>query len=491
MMNTVKRKKVVIAGGGTSGWLAAAALSKQLNSVCDVTLVESDDIGTIGVGEATIPTVRVFHKLLGVSEQEFVRETDATFKLGINFENWRVKGESYFHSFGKTGKDSYLAGFQHFWLYGKEQGLADNYGDYCFEFQCAAHDKFATSDTAKINYAYHLDAGKYAQYLRRLSEQNNAKRIQGKISCVNIDDATGNISSLTLDSGEVIEGDLFIDCTGFRALLIEETLKTGYEDWSHWLPCNRAWAVQTTLADKLPPFTRSIAHEHGWQWRIPLQKRAGNGLVFSSKFMDEQSAKQKLIDSVDGEMTTEPRLIKFVTGRRKKVWNKNCVALGLSSGFIEPLESTSIHLFMTGIIRLLRLLPSDNISSANVDEYNQQTAAEIERVRDFIILHYHVNERDDSDFWRYLRDMDIPDSLQHRIDLFAQSANVFESEYDVFQIDSWVQVLLGQGVLPKQYHPSVKAMSPAELQKFLSGYKQSVSAAVNKMPVHRDFVTRY
>jgi tryptophan halogenase len=490
-MNNVKRKKVVIAGGGTSGWLAAAALSKQLNSICDVVLIESDDIGTIGVGEATIPTVRVFHKLLGVSEQEFVRETDATFKLGINFENWRVKGESYFHSFGKTGKDSYLAGFQHFWLYGREQGLAHEYGDYCFEFQCAAHDKFATSERAKINYAYHLDAGKYAQYLRRLSEQNNATRIEGKISAVNTNPNSGEITSLTLESGETVKGDLFIDCTGFRALLIEETLKTGYEDWSHWLPCDRAWAVQTTLADKLPPFTRSIAHANGWQWRIPLQKRAGNGLVFSTKFMDEQSAKQKLMDSVEGEMTTEPRLIKFVTGRRKKVWNKNCVALGLSSGFIEPLESTSIHLFMTGIIRLLRLLPAGEISSANVDEYNQQTAAEIERVRDFIILHYHVNERDDSDFWRYLRDMEIPDSLKHRIELFAQSANVFESEYDVFQIDSWVQVLLGQGVLPKQYHPSVKAMSSEELQKFLSSYKQGVRAAVDKMPIHRDFVSQY
>lgn len=490
-MSRTDRKKIVIAGGGTSGWLAAAALSKQLGSICDVVLVESDDIGTIGVGEATIPTVRVFHKLLGISEQEFVRETDATFKLGINFENWRVKGESYFHSFGKTGKDSYLAGFQHFWLYGREQGIIDTYGDYCFEFQCAAHDKFATSDKSKINYAYHLDAGKYAQYLRRLSERHNAKRFEGKIEKVNTDPESGNILSLSLDSGEVVEGDLFIDCTGFRALLIEETLKTGYENWSHWLPCDRAWAVQTTLADKLPPYTRSIAHENGWQWRIPLQKRAGNGLVFSSKFMDEESAKQQLINSVEGEMTTEPRLIKFVTGRRKKVWNKNCVALGLSSGFIEPLESTSIHLFMTGIIRLLRLLPAGTISNANVNEYNQQTAAEIARIRDFIVLHYHVTERDDSEFWRYLRNMPIPESLQHRIELFAQSANVFESEYDVFQIDSWVQVLLGQGVIPKQYHPSVKAMSEQELKQFLSNYKNGVMQAVNKMPRHRDFIAQY
>ncbi|MFC4701567.1 tryptophan halogenase family protein [Glaciecola siphonariae] len=490
-MSKLERKKIVIAGGGTSGWLAAAALSKQLSSIFDVVLIESDDIGTIGVGEATIPTVRVFHKLLGISEQEFVRETNATFKLGINFENWRVKGESYFHSFGKTGKDSYLAGFQHFWLYGREQGLVDTYGDYCFEFKCALNDKFATSEKANINYAYHLDAGKYAQYLRKLSEKNNAQRIEGKISAVNIDPESGNITSLTLDSGQNVEGDLFIDCTGFKALLIEDALKTGYEDWSHWLPCDRAWAVQTTLADKLPPYTRAIAHESGWQWRIPLQNRAGNGLVFSTKFMDESTAKDKLIQSVDGELTSEPRLIKFLTGRRSKVWNKNCVALGLSSGFIEPLESTSIHLFMTGIIRLLRLLPNSNISEANVEEYNKQTATEIERIRDFIVLHYHVNERDDSDFWRYLSNMEIPESLKHRIELFEQSANVFESEFDVFQIDSWVQVLLGQGVLPKQYHPSVKAMQVPELDKFLNSYKQSVEAAVQKMPKHKDFISHY
>ena len=490
-MNNAKRKRIVIAGGGTAGWLTAAAISRQLSSIFDVVLIESEDIGTIGVGEATIPTVRVFHKLLGIDEKEFVSQTNATFKLGINFENWKRKGESYFHSFGKTGKDSYLAGFQHFWLYGHENGLAQSYGDYCFELQAAVNDKFALPDKGQINYAYHLDAGKYAQYLRKLSEGHGAVRKEGKISKVNTDADSGDIVSLELDSGEVINGDFFVDCTGFHGLLIEKTLKTGFEDWSHWLPCDRAWAVQTTLNDKLPPYTRANAHDSGWQWRIPLQNRAGNGLVFSTRFMDEQTAKEKLLSSIEGEQTSEPRLIKFVTGRRKKVWNKNCIALGLSSGFIEPLESTSIHLFMTGIIRLLRLLPSGNISQANIDEYNQQTAHEIERIRDFIILHYHVTERDDSPFWQHLKTMEIPESLKHRIDLFQQSANVFQSEHDVFQVDSWVQVLLGQGVLPSQYHPSVNTMPIEELNQFLSSYKNGVSNAVAKMPKHKDFISQY
>jgi len=484
-------KKVVIAGGGTSGWLAAAALSKKLGEVLDVTLVESEAIGTVGVGEATIPPMRTFHKLLGIDEQEFMRATSATFKLGISFENWGKLNDSYIHSFGTTGQECWLGGFQHFWLRGMEKGLSTAFGDYCYELQAAKAGKFATSPSSHINYAYHLDASKYASFLRGFSEKNGLKRIEGKIAGVKQHSDNGFIQALVLESGEIVEGDLFIDCTGFRGLLIEKALHTGYEDWSHWLPCDSAVAVQTESTGPAPPYTRSIASDVGWQWRIPLQHRVGNGLVYCSHYCSDEQATEKLMANVTGKTLTDPRIIKYRTGRRRLGWNKNCIALGLSSGFVEPLESTSIHLFMMGVTRLMHLFPFGGIHRSVIDEYNQQSKVEIEKIRDFIVLHYHATERDDSPFWQHCRSMSIPETLRHRIDLFRETARAFQGEGELFRVDSWTQVMMGQGIIPKHYHHVANMMTDAELQKFLNGIKSSIEKSVSTLPEHQIFVDQY
>jgi tryptophan halogenase len=343
-MKNNKIRKVVIAGGGTAGWMAAAAISKLLGKNLDITLVESDEIATVGVGEATIPTLQYFHQLLNINEAEFLKETQGTFKLGINFEGWRDVNQDYLHAFGVTGKDCWAAGFQHFWTKGKQKGIASDFGDYCLEKVTASKEKFAHLPNNGLNYAYHIDATRYGQYLRKISEKHSAKRVEGKIKDVNLDANTGFIQSLTLESGQSIEGDLFLDCTGQRALLIEGALHTGFEDWSHWLPCDSAIAVQTESTGTIKPYTRSIAHDFGWQWRIPLQHRVGNGMVFCSKYVSDEKALAALESKLEGEKITEPRVIKYRTGTRRKHWNKNCIAIGLSSGFLEPLESTSIHL---------------------------------------------------------------------------------------------------------------------------------------------------
>jgi len=486
-----KIKKVVIAGGGTAGWIVAAALSKKMKGVLDVALVESEDIGTIGVGEATIPPIRVFHKLLNIDEQAFMKATSATFKLGIAFEGWKNVGDEYIHSFGKTGRETWLAEFVHFWLKAKEMNIAGDFGDYCYELQAAKKNKFATDPQSDINYAYHLDAGRYARFLRSFSEENGATRIEGKIISVNQHSSSGFIESLVLESGEKVEGDLFIDCTGFQGVLIEKTLHTGYEDWSHWLPCDSALAVQTESVGPAIPYTRSIAHEAGWRWQIPLQHRVGNGLVYSSQHMSDDEAKAKLLADIEGKPVTDPRLIKYRTGRRRKVWNKNCVALGLSSGFIEPLESTSIHLFIMGVTRLMQLFPFGGIEQSLVDEYNAQAIKELEMVRDFIVLHYKVNERSDGSFWSHCRNMDIPESLARRIEVFKNAALAFQHEGELFRVDSWTQVMLGQGLEPKQYHRVVELMEDKELEHFLSSMKASIHSAVEKLPKHQDFLDRY
>lgn len=486
-----KITKVVIAGGGSAGWMAAAALSKQLGKIIDIVLVESDEIATIGVGEATIPPIRVFHKLLGIDEQEFMRATSATFKLGIAFENWGDIGEKYVHSFGRTGKESYLADFQHFWLRGLKEGVNADFGDYCYELQAAKSGKFATSAQSKINYAYHLDATAYAKFLRGFSEKLGVKRIEGKIVDVIKSTPSGMIESLTLDSGQVIAGDLFIDCTGFRGLLIEQALHTGYEDWSHWLPCDSAVAVQTKTTANPLPYTRSIAHCAGWRWKIPLQHRVGNGLVFCSQYMSDDEAKKILLESVEGEVLTQPKVLKFRTGRRRKMWNKNCVALGLSSGFVEPLESTSIHLIITGLVRLIRLFPFSGMQRSLINEYNEQARIELEKIRDFIILHYHVTSRDDSPFWTYCKTMDVPDTLLHRINLFKESAQAFQLDGELFRVDSWTQVMIGQGILPLNYHRIVDTMKDTELKQFLNSFKSSITNAVEKLPTHQEFINQY
>jgi tryptophan halogenase len=483
--------KVVIAGGGTAGWLAAAALSQQLGRVLDITLIESDEIGTIGVGEATIPPIRVFHKLLQIDEQEFMRATAATFKLGISFENWARKDDRYIHSFGRNGKPTWMCEFHNFWLRSRELGVESELGDYCFELQAAKAEKFATAPQIEINYAYHFDAGQYSKFLRRFAEGFGIKRIEGKIRQVTQNSESGFIEALVLHSGQVVEGDLFIDCTGFRGLLIEQTLKSGYEDWSHWLPCDSAAAVQTQLAAPASPYTRSIAHDSGWRWCIPLQHRVGNGLVFSSHFLDDEAAKEELVRSIDGKPLTAPRVLKFQTGRRRVVWNKNCVALGLASGFIEPLESTSIHLMMVGVTRLMHLFPFSGVTQSLVDQYNEGARIEMEKTRDFVVLHYHATQRDDSGFWRHCRDMPIPDSLAHRIALFRESAYAFQGADELFRVDSWAQVMLGQGIIPKAYHHAARILGDQELTKFLAEYRASITQTVARLPAHQDFVNQY
>lgn len=483
--------KVVIAGGGTAGWLTAAALSIQLKGLVDVVLVESSDIATVGVGEATIPPMKTFHRLLRIDEREFMRATNATFKLGINFEGWRHESHQYFHSFGVTGRETIITEFLHFWIRANQLGMAGEYGDYCPEYKTALAGRYSSTQSgALLNHAYHLDAGLYASFLRKMAEKHGVKRIEGNISKVVLSDEDGAIDGLQLDSGSLVDGDLFIDCTGFKALLIEKSLLTGFEDWSHWLPCDSAIAVQTQSDGEIPPYTRSIAHEAGWRWKIPLRNRVGNGIVYSSKFMSDTDARDKLFSQINGKTISDPNEIKFRTGRRRSTWVKNCVAIGLSSGFLEPLESTSIHMIMTAITRLLQLFPSAGISKSVINEYNSQSQREYELIRDFIILHYKVNERGD-EFWKHCRTMDVPSELAHRIDLFRSTGKSYQIEGELFRLDSWVQVMLGQGLLPDSYHPIVNAMKPEELKRLLMGVSHGVDETIGNMKPHEEFLAEY
>nr|WP_298727273.1 tryptophan halogenase family protein [uncultured Steroidobacter sp.] len=490
-MTSKRIQKIVIAGGGTAGWMVAAGLSRTLGKALDIKLVESDEIGTVGVGEATIPTLVTFHRLLDINEQEFMAATQGTFKLGIGFENWRDVNQHYIHSFGTTGKDHWTAGFQHFWLKGRQRNLASDYGDYCVELKAALENKFAHLPRGGMNYAFHIDAGLYARFLRRFSEGYGVKRIEGKITNVLTHDQTGFIKAIRLDSGAEIEGDLFIDCTGFRALLIGQTLHEPYEDWSNWLPCDSAVAVQTESVGEAVPYTRSIAREAGWQWRIPLQHRVGNGMVYCSRYLSDEQAKQSLLANIEGKVRTEPRLIKFKPGQRRQTWVKNCVAVGLASGFIEPLESTSIHLIGRSIIRLLQMFPNETINPSDLEEFNRQTVAELEHIRDFIVLHYHVTNRRDTPFWNACRSMEIPASLQHRIELFRETGRVFRAQNELFAENSWIQVMLGQGIVPKQYHQVADLMGDAELSRFLDQIKSHVDHTVLQLPKHQAYVEQY
>jgi tryptophan halogenase len=485
-------RRVVIAGGGSAGWMAAAAISKTLGKVLDITLIESDEISTVGVGEATIPTMVTFHKLLEINEQEFMAATNATFKLGISFQNWRNVGEDYIHSFGFTGKDHWTAGFQHFWLKARERKLAGDYGDYCLELKASMEDRFAHLPNDTMNYAYHLDASAYAKYLRKFSEGYGARRMEGKIVKVNLDSGSGHITSLTLDSGAQIEGDLFIDCTGFRSLLLGQAMNVEFEDWSHWLPCDTAIAVQTRSSNDLAPLTRAIAHEAGWQWRIPLQTRVGNGIVYASRYMDEDTARQSLLKTIDGEPTTNPWTIRFKPGQRRQTWSGNCIAVGLASGFLEPVESTSLYMVQRSLIRLLQIFPgTQGIVQSDVDEYNQQTAHEIAHIRDFIILHYKVTNRRDTQFWRDLAAMEVPANLQHRIDLFREAARVFRAPNELFAENSWIQVMLGQGLIPDGRHQVADLMGDEELAGFLKSIKARVDDTVRQLPSHKDYLRKY
>ena len=484
-------RRIVIAGGGTAGWMAAAAIARTLGGVVELSLVESEAIGTIGVGESTIPPLITYNRLLGINEAEFMRATNATFKLGIQFDHWKDVGHSYFHSFGLTGKDHWSAGFQHFWLYGLKKGHEQSYDDYCLELMAARAGKFAHLPDERMNYAYQLDSALYAKFLRAMAEQDGCRRVEGKIATVELDGETGDIAALVLDDGIRIEGDLFLDCTGFRALLIGQALGVGHDDWTHWLPCDAAIALQTESVGPAVPFTRAMAHDSGWQWRIPLQHRVGNGIVYASRNLERDAALERLLGNVEGKVLTDPNFLRFGAGARQKQWHRNCVAVGLSGGFMEPLESTSIHLIQRAVLRLIRMLPLREISNRDVDEFNDQQMTDMVQIRDFLILHYKATERSDGDFWRYCSSMPIPDSLEHKIELFRETGRVFRKNEELFVENSWVQVMMGQGITPLAHHPIAEKLSDEELGKFLGSIRESVARTVASLPDHGAYVTQY
>ncbi|PKB14505.1 tryptophan halogenase [Novosphingobium kunmingense] len=490
-MTAASTRRIVIAGGGTAGWMAAAALANALGDAIDLTLVESDAIGTIGVGESTIPPIALFNRLLGINEAEFMRATQATFKLGIKFDNWKEVGSTYFHSFGATGKDHWTAGFQHFWLHGLTQGHKHSYDDYCLELKAALDGKFAHLPNDRMNYAYQLDSALYAAFLRRRAEGEGTKRVEGRIVSVELDGESGNIAALVLDRDRRIEGDLFIDCTGFRALLIEGALHAGFDDWTHWLPCDSAIALQTASVRPPVPYTRAIAHDSGWQWRIPLQHRQGNGIVYCSRYLTEDAALERLLGSVEGEVLTPPNRIRYTTGVRRRQWHRNCVAVGLSGGFMEPLESTSIHLIQRAVLRLIRMLPGGSISPRDVAEFNEQQFTDMEQIRDFLILHYTVTERRDSPFWRHCAALPRPDTLDQKIELFRETGRVFRKNEELFAENSWVQVMMGQGIVPQTYHPIATKLRAEELDGLLTMLRDGVAKTVAGLPGHQDYIARY
>ena len=487
--------RVVIVGGGTSGWMTAAALARVLQGKYPITLVESDDIGTIGVGEATIPMIQLFNRLLDLDEDEFVKQTQGSFKLGIEFVNWGRLGDRYIHGFGVVGQENATVDFHQYWLKMHLAGKAKPLEAYSINTAACHANKFMrprldmpASPLSQIAYAFHFDASAYARFLRGYSETRGVQRVEGQIAEVMVRDGDGHVSGLVLKSGQKVEGDFFIDCSGFRALLIEGALKTGYEDWSHWLPCDRAVAVPCESAPELTPYTRSTARQAGWQWRIPLQHRIGNGHVFCSKYISEDEATAVLMSNLDGPPLADPRPIRFTTGKRSKAWNKNVVSIGLSSGFIEPLESTSIHLVQMGIAHLLTWFPAQGFADADRDQYNRTMSQEYEWVRDFIILHYKATERTDSPFWNYCRTMEIPATLQQRLDLFRTHGRVYREGNELFTKLSWLQVMHGQRVRPQSYHPLADLRTGDEIAEYLDEVSGVIAACVKAMPGHARFI---
>lgn len=475
--------KVVIAGGGTAGWMTACGLSSKLADKVDIVLIESDSIGTVGVGEATIPSIKYFHRELNIDEQEFMRETQATFKLGITFDNWGDIGESYMHSFGEIGKKTWgVHNFYETWLEARSKGYGGDLENYCLEIKAAKAKKFSKD----LQYAFHFDSTSYANYLRQIAEKAKVNRIEGVIKKVQINAESGEIDSLLLEDGNVIEGNLFIDCTGFQSLLLGQALGVEFNDWSNYLAADRAVAVQSVSLDDPVPYTKSIAHSAGWQWQIPLQNRIGNGLVYSSKFLSDDEALHILSNNVLGDMITEPKLLKYKTGHREKFWHKNCVAIGLSSGFLEPLESTSIHLILTSIFRLIDLFPFDGMH--NDLKFNQESLYEIKDIRDFIILHYKQTNRSDSEFWNMYRNMNIPESLASRISYFKEHG-IIPNNHALFTEDSWFHVMLGQGIEPKlNKNPPI----PDEgLKQSLAKIQNSISSKIETFESHEKFINKY
>jgi len=496
-MSEVPQRRIVVVGGGTAGWMTAAALARFCHPGMSVKLVESDEIGIVGVGEATIPTIALFNQSLGIDEAEFLAATGGTYKLGIAFDGWGKPDEAYVHAFGLVGSALGVVPFHHYWLRGLKLGISKQLGHYILHTIAIAGNRFAHverpagSVLPPLPYAYHFDAGLYAKFLRGFAEKRGVVRQEGKIVAVERNQQNGDVAAVLLANGARVEGDLFVDCSGFRGLLIEQELETGFEDWSEWLQCDRAIAVPCARVDPLIPLTRVIARRAGWQWRIPLQHRIGNGHVFSSRQISEDEAAATLLANLDGEAMAEPRTIRFTPGIRRKSWVRNVVAIGLSSGFIEPLESTSIHVIQTAINRLLDLLPAGETSDATRDDFNARTRFEMERIRDFIILHYHANQRVGEPFWDELRTMQIPEPLKHKIDLFRSSARVTASFDELFDARAWIQVLIGQNIIPGTYHPIADLLPEPRLKEFLDGLERSHMAEVSRWPEHGAFVGKF
>jgi len=490
-------KSIVIVGGGSAGWMTAAALADAVGQDCAITLIESEAIGTVGVGEATIPPIRNFNRRLGIDEATFVRETQGSFKLGIEFVDWGRQGHRYFHPFGQYGAEFDQVPFYHHWMHehlaGRTDGPIDDFS-MCWAMAKAGKFTHPSSDRRMIqstfDYAYHFDAGLYAAFLRRFAETRGVTRLEGRVVDVTLRAADGFIESVTCENGTAIEGEFFIDCSGFRGLLIEDSLQAGYDNWQHWLPCDRAVAVPCAKGD-FTPYTRSTAKAAGWQWRIPLQHRTGNGYVHCSQFISEDEATAELLSTLDGAALADPRTLRFVTGKRREFWKRNCVAIGLSAGFMEPLESTSLHLIQYGILRLIALLPDSTMSPLLSREYNAQTTLEYERIRDFLILHYKASERSDSELWRYCAAMPIPDSLQYKIDHFRTNGMLVSDERELFANPSWIAVYLGQGIVPERA-PALSAMrAQIPVTDRLAAIRTAMSEAVAAMPSHSDFIARH
>ena len=477
--------------------MAAAALARAFPSL-DIRLVESEEIGIVGVGEATVPHLRAYNETLQINEVDFVRAVRGTFKLGIQFVDWGSIGSKYVHGFGTIGHDYRGLPFHQYWTRLHLAGKARDIGEYSLNTAAAEAGRFMSGATdvpresplSQVAYAYHFDAGLYAQYLRRYAEARGVRRIEGEIVDVTLRSTDGFIESVTLKSGARISGELFIDCSGFRGLLIEQALKTGYDDWTHWLPCDRAVAVPSEKTAPATPYTRSTARTAGWQWRIPLQHRTGNGYVYSSRYLGDDEATTTLLANLDGRPLAEPRLLRFTTGRRRRMWNRNCVALGLASGFLEPLESTSIYLVQSGIARLIQMFPDRHMSPVLQQRFNAEAAFEIERIRDFLILHYHATQRRDSEFWRYCGTMSIPEPLEQVIRLFRDSGRFYRNAEEMFALTSWVQVMIGQHIVPSAYHPLVDQVPDAELAKLGESVRSVVASCVAVMPSHEQFIAR-
>ena len=488
-------ERVVIVGGGTAGWMAAAALSRFLdNGRRQIHLVESDAIGTVGVGEATIPPILNFNAMLDLNENEFLRETQATFKLGVEFVNWGRKGDRYLHPFGFFGQDLHGIPFHQLWLRERGRGDPGHISEYCMNAAAARLGKFGRPSrntrppVNELLYAFHFDATLYARFLRRRAEAHGVRRHEGRIVHVHRDGESGDVTSVELEGGERIEGDLFVDCSGFRALLIGETLGVGYEDWSHWLPVDRAIPVPTTNIAPTDPFTRCTAHGAGWQWRIPLQHRTGNGHVYCSAFMDDDEAERIVMGNLEGEPFGSRRVIRFTTGRRKQAWSHNVVCIGLSSGFLEPLESTSIHLIQNGIQRLLALFPGRPISPLERDEYNRGMQDLYEDIRDFIVLHYKATQRDDTPFWRYVRDMEVSDALKRKMELWRLHGRIFREGAELFGTTSWVAVMLGQNLWPENYDPIVDTLDEHKVAQAMAEMRDRYREAADALPTQQEFL---